>query len=116
MTVRLDLFAWDVLYWRLATALAGHPRCAWRHSERAKLNHVLHLRDLSEKNEGIHVLGHAMAASSATGRFRHHLSALVSPLDAPAGWASAMSDMVWCAERAGSLELAFFLGVLGALI
>ena len=58
------------MYWRLATALAGHPRCAWRHSERAKLNHVLHLRDLSEKKEGFHVLIDAMAASSAMGRFR----------------------------------------------
>ena len=45
-----------MLYWRLATASARNPRCAWRPCERAKLYHVLHLRDLSEKNEGIHVL------------------------------------------------------------
>ena len=55
---------------RLATALARHPSSSRHPSERAKLNHVLHVRDLSEKKEGIHVLRHAMAASSAMGRFR----------------------------------------------
>ena len=30
-----------VLYWRLATALAGQTRCAWRRSERAELDLLL---------------------------------------------------------------------------
>ena len=30
-----------LLYWRLATALAGQTRCAWRRSERAELNLLL---------------------------------------------------------------------------
>ena len=50
--------------------LARHPSSSRHPSERAKLNLLLHLRDLSEKNEGFHVLCHAMAASSAMGRFR----------------------------------------------
>ena len=60
--VALD-FGLDVLYWRLATASARNPRCAWRHSERARLYHVLDLRDLPKKKEGIHVLVDAMAAA-----------------------------------------------------
>ena len=51
-------------------ALAGHPRRTWRHSERARLNFLLHRRDLSEKiapNEGIHVLGRRNGGCSAMG-------------------------------------------------
>ena len=59
-----------MLYWRLAMACARHPSSSRHPSERAKLCHVLHLRDLSEKKEGFHVLIDAMAASSAMGRFR----------------------------------------------
>ena len=52
-----------MLYWRLAMACARHP-ISFRHpSERARLYHVLHLRDLSEKKEGIHVLVDTMAAA-----------------------------------------------------
>ena len=47
MTVVLVL-AWNVLYWRLATALARHPSSLRHPSERAKLNFLLHRRDLSE--------------------------------------------------------------------
>ena len=62
-------FGLDVLYWRLATASARNPRCAWRHSERARLYHVLHLRHLSKKNEGIHSVVDAMAAAARRDAF-----------------------------------------------
>ena len=65
VTVSSGFWLEVLLYWRLATALAGQTRCAWRRSERAELYHVLHLRDLSEKKEGFHVVRHAMAAACA---------------------------------------------------
>ena len=49
MTARLLDLLEVLLYWRLATALAGHPRCTWRHSERSRLNFLLHRRDSPEK-------------------------------------------------------------------
>ena len=48
MTVVLVL-AWNVLYWRLATALARHPSSLRHPSERAKLNFLLHRRDSLKK-------------------------------------------------------------------
>ena len=48
MTVVLVL-AWNVLYPLHSASGVGHPSCRWRHSECAKLNFLLHLRDLSEK-------------------------------------------------------------------
>ena len=66
VTVRLLDLLEVLLYWRLATALAGQTRCAWHPSERARLYHVLHLRDLLKKKEGIHVLGRRNGGCSAT--------------------------------------------------
>ena len=59
-----------MLYWRLAMACARHPSSCRHPSERAKLCHVLHLRDLSEKIAPRGSVVDAMAASSAMGRFR----------------------------------------------
>ena len=70
MTVSCWIVCLEVLGGSFSASLARLNRCAWRPCERAKLHHVLHLRDLSEKKEGFHVHRHAMAASSAMGRFR----------------------------------------------
>ena len=37
-----------MLYSLHSASGGGHPSCRWRHSERARLYHVLHLRDLSK--------------------------------------------------------------------
>ena len=58
-----------MLYSLHSASGGGHPSCRWRHSERAKLNLLLHLRALSEKKEGIHSVVDAMAAAARRDAF-----------------------------------------------
>ena len=88
----LDL-AWDALYWRLATALARHPRCTWRHSERSRLNFLLHSRDSLKKKEA----KGSMADATASGARRYASVADVrADLECAGGDASVLCGFGRC--------------------